>query len=412
MEPTWATDILDMAVQMEPGHVLTTVFDHAGDILNEMNEKNMLNGNPDITFANGVTVGSPTLLGAGPSESLTADIDNLLAETIGTQTQRSEPLTLDDLEASLPPPKEQKGRRIDQGNLGLEGENSRMVLQGGEECEKQRMNEEEGSSLSKEGPSLSNFTLSGPPTNSTVTTNIHDAAETKKAVKDIRSDVWKLRIKNSTNFDLFAPGLITLLDFDGIELWAMDSKNGDVVNIADTVRDETLLKWSWDSNSWKLAAGKGMIGRVYLTGIAEWQNDISRVKDNVFLRCPIAQRIGVKGVGCIPCEAPTGDQIIVFLYTRKPLGFDKNLARKQFVEDMVNQWMRNCRKQVKFHSSKKATVRMIVKRGQKGSTSVSLHKKVPGNSSSTAMPPPKERRKKIQKRRKMRDEDQPFAEAG
>lgn len=385
MEPTWATDILDMAVQMEPGHPLTTVFDSAGDVLNEIHSKNLLNGDSDILFGsatNGIgSVGSPTL--SGGTRSITSDIDELLAETIGTQTSKGGTLELDDLEASLPPPKEEKGKKIDEDNFMRE------------DGAKREMNED---------TSLSNFTLSGPPTNSTVTTNIHDAAmEKKQPVRNVRNDVWKTRIKNSTNFDLFAPGLITLLDFDGIELWAMDSKNGDVVNIADTVRDETLLKWSWDSNSWKLAAGKGMIGRVYLTGIAEWQNDISKVKDHVFLRCPIAQRIGVKGVGCIPCEAPTGDQVIVFLYTRKPLGFDKDLARKQFVEDMVNQWMRNCRKQVKFHSSKKASVRMITERGQKGSTSMSLHKKEIINSITTN--PQQSAKKKVQKRRKTTDEN-------
>uniref|UniRef100_A0A7S3YU63 Uncharacterized protein n=1 Tax=Lotharella globosa TaxID=91324 RepID=A0A7S3YU63_9EUKA len=175
---------------------------------------------------------------------------------------------------------------------------------------------------------------------------------------------WRTRLKNSTNFDLFAPGLITLLDFDGIELWAMDGKTGDVVNIADTVRDETLLKWSWDSNSWKLAAGKGMIGRVFLTGVAEWESDISKVKESVFLRCPIAQRLKVKGVGCIPCEAPTGDQLVVFMYSRKELDLENN-NKKDFVEEMIAQWMKNGKKKVKFHSTKKPVMQMVVKTGGK-----------------------------------------------
>jgi len=236
-------------------------------------------------------------------------------------------------------------------------------------------------------PSL-NFTLSGPPTTTSITSSIED--QDTKSARGLhpsrmkrRPNEWKTLIKNSTNFDLFAPGLITLLDFDGIELWAMDARTGDVVNIADTVRDESLLKWSWDSNSWKLAAGKGMIGRVYLTGIAEWENDISKVEDDVFLRCPIAQRLRVKGVGCIPVEAPTGDQIIVFMYSRKELGFDKDKARKKFVEDMIRQWMRNSKNTVRFHSSKKSSVRMVVKRGEKGSSSIQIHKK-----NGESMPPP------------------------
>jgi len=233
------------------------------------------------------------------------------------------------------------------------------------------------------------FTLSGPPATTSITGNIEAGVDSRS--KDFihpsrmvrRGENWKTVIKNSTNFDLFAPGLITLLDFDGIELWAMDGKTGDVVNIADTVRDESLLKWSWDSNSWKLAAGKGMIGRVYLTGVAEWANDISKVEDSVFLRCPIAQRLRVKGVGVVPVEAPTGDQIIVFLYSKKELGFDKDKARKKFVEDMIRQWMRNCKDIVKFHSSKKSSVRMVVTRGQKGSSKIQIHKK-----DSNSMPPP------------------------
>mmetsp|Transcript_27202 Transcript_27202/g.48095 ORF Transcript_27202/g.48095 Transcript_27202/m.48095 type:complete len:480 (-) Transcript_27202:279-1718(-) len=213
--------------------------------------------------------------------------------------------------------------------------------------------------------------LGAPPGGPTVVGDIGEAATnpTVCCLSDMLEDTnmenklsWRTRLKNATNFDLFAPGLITLLDFDGIELWAMDSKNGDVVNIADTVRDEVLLKWSYDSNSWRLAAGKGMIGRVFLTGVAEWENDISKVADHVFLRCPIAQRLKVKGVGCIPCEAPTGDKLIVFMYSRKELGFDKDKQRKKFVEEMIYKWMTPANTNVKFLSTKKPVMQMVTRK--------------------------------------------------
>ncbi|GAB5368368.1 hypothetical protein AAMO2058_001313300 [Amorphochlora amoebiformis] len=211
------------------------------------------------------------------------------------------------------------------------------------------------------------FFLGAPPDQSSIV--MSDAATTSSVsclmnlakVKINNKLTWKARIKEACNFDLFAPGLITMLGFDGIELWAMDPKNGDVVNIADTVRDEYLLKWSWDSNSWKLAAGKGMIGRVFLTGVAEWADNIATVGNDKFLRCPTAQKIGVKGVGVVPSYAPTGDKVIVFLYSRKELGFDKDKGRQQFIEDLIGQWMQNGKGSVKFHSSKKSLVSSVVK---------------------------------------------------
>uniref|UniRef100_A0A6U3CYA9 C2H2-type domain-containing protein n=1 Tax=Lotharella globosa TaxID=91324 RepID=A0A6U3CYA9_9EUKA len=159
---------------------------------------------------------------------------------------------------------------------------------------------------------------------------------------------WRKHIQHSVNFDLVAPGLITLLGFDGIELWALDSKTGDVVMLADVVRDESLLNWSRYSNIYKFHMGKGMVGRVFLAGISEWESDVSQIQREIFHRSPGARRLGIKGVGCIRCETKIGVEVVIFLYSRQKLTFSKD--RILFIEGMLSQWLKSGGDSSKFYS--------------------------------------------------------------
>ncbi|GAB5367810.1 hypothetical protein AAMO2058_001263500 [Amorphochlora amoebiformis] len=166
---------------------------------------------------------------------------------------------------------------------------------------------------------------------------------------NVGSIPWKTHLQHSVNFDMVAPGLITLLGFDGIEMWGMDTKVGSLVMLADVVRDESLLNWSKYSAVYRFHIGKGMVGRVFCSGLSEWKSDVTREGKEVFHRTHGARRLGIKGVGCMRCNTNFGVEVVIFLYSRKELAFSKD--RISFIEGMISKWIRSGKDSNTFYSA-------------------------------------------------------------
>mmetsp|Transcript_17577 Transcript_17577/g.26338 ORF Transcript_17577/g.26338 Transcript_17577/m.26338 type:complete len:649 (+) Transcript_17577:86-2032(+) len=160
---------------------------------------------------------------------------------------------------------------------------------------------------------------------------------------------WKRNIQHSVNFDMVAPGIITLLGFDGIEMWGMESKTGNIIMLADVVRNESVLNWSRYSAVYKFQSGKGMVGRVYRTGNSEWKSNVSKAQTVVFNRNEGAEKLGIKGVGCIRCDTSMGVEVVIFLYSRRELTFSQD--RIAFIEGMISKWISNGNKTQTFYST-------------------------------------------------------------
>mmetsp|Transcript_9575 Transcript_9575/g.13378 ORF Transcript_9575/g.13378 Transcript_9575/m.13378 type:complete len:681 (-) Transcript_9575:653-2695(-) len=201
----------------------------------------------------------------------------------------------------------------------------------------------------KQSSSSGQFTAMNEDTSSTLSQPASNKSSGAFNLANINKLPWKKNLQHSVNFDLVAPGLITLLGFDGIELWALDQKIGEVVMLADCVRDETLLEWSKHSNLHKFSLGKGMVGRVFLSGESEWQSDVGKIQPEIFHRSQAARRLGVRGVGCVRCVTVMGIEVVVFLYSRRDLTFNKD--RIAFVEGMISQWIKSGKDSTKFYST-------------------------------------------------------------
>jgi len=161
-----------------------------------------------------------------------------------------------------------------------------------------------------------------------------------------RSLPYAERLTRALDFDLLAPGLMTLLGFDGIELWGLDTETADLLLLRDFVKSELLLEWSRKSMTVTCRPGKKIIGRVFGSGKAEWKLDLSVG----FARKDMAHRLGVKTACCIRCQAHTGEYVVIFMYSCMDwhqLGLDSN--KTCYVEEMINKWVTN-RNQAHSHN--------------------------------------------------------------
>ncbi|MCT7950573.1 PAS domain-containing protein [Ancylothrix sp. C2] len=76
------------------------------------------------------------------------------------------------------------------------------------------------------------------------------------------------------------------------------------------------------SENQTFAANEGLAGRVWLSGEAEWMEDVTRVKNSAFLRREIAAKVGLKSAFAVPVVM--NDKVLVVLVFFKRLMIAKN----------------------------------------------------------------------------------------
>ncbi len=139
-------------------------------------------------------------------------------------------------------------------------------------------------------------------------------------------------IQWATSFGTVARGLIRLLSIDSVELWAFDHQSNVLRMLTHVFRKSHLRE---EQSAFRV--GQGIVGRVYVSGRAEWHSDLRRASGSLGPG-DAAHLQGIRGAAGICAREKGGQKIVVCLLRSKPFN-SFSLEQREFIATMVSQWI-------------------------------------------------------------------------